>query len=357
MAKHQIFLVHGMGAFEPGWSETVRRRFVDAFATYPRLRDGGFADKFEFKEILYDDTFEAWRQQWREDAAAAAKLLTALGADGGAVGQLIQAAGAPGQDGFAATHVLDVVAYHFLLPVSQAVCRSVQLQILGHLKSFPANDVPRYSVVAHSLGTAVVYETFHAMLTQGVDGARLTAAFRPDNVFMLANTARLLWNRGGDAYPAALAPDLADGDGLCFRFQTFRHALDPIPAVNRFNPPDRWFAPTAPREQVYADVSIPAEDIQDVNVHSFEHHLGHPAVQVPMLRALTGFSSGIQKKDIDDALEAWRTGRLLDQKRAQAKARLQALATRETAGWADEIALLLAVRQLAAGSKLRDGES
>jgi len=58
-----------------------------------------------------------------------------------------------------------------------------------------------------------------------------------------------------------------------------------------------------------------------------------------------------------ELLEAWRAGRLLDQKRAQAKARLQALATRETAGWADEIALLLAVRQLAAGSKLRDGES
>jgi hypothetical protein len=203
MSKHQIFLVHGMGNFEAGWSEVVRKRLLDALAEYPTLHDAGFADGLEFKEILYNDSFEAWRTQWREDANAATNALTAVGASSEAVKGLVAAAGAPGGGGFIATHVLDVVAFRFLMPIAQTVCRAVQTQILGHLKAFPANDIPRYSIIAHSLGTSVIYETYQQMLTQVIDGSLLTPAFRPDNVFMVANTGKLLWNRGGGtAYPA-----------------------------------------------------------------------------------------------------------------------------------------------------------
>ncbi|WP_144006604.1 hypothetical protein [Pelomonas sp. KK5] len=359
MSKHQIFLVHGMGNFEAGWSEVIRKRLLDAFAQYPALKDGGFADAFEFKEILYNDTFEAWRKQWREDAQAAANALTAVGASSDAVQKLIEAAGAPGGGGFIATHVLDVVAFRFLTPIAQTVSRSVQAQILGHIKAFPVNDTPRYSIIAHSLGTSVVYETFHQMLTQVVDGGLLTPAFRPDNVFMVANTAKLLWNRGeGTAYPTVLSPDLIDNSGLCFRFCNFRHALDPVPAVDRFNPPDDWFAPSAPRSTVYRDDLIPAGDVQDINVHAFEHYLSHPIVHVPILRILTGFDKGVSKAEMDDAIEKWRAKTLSAQKLAKAKIDLTALAVKvATQAFGDEIAMLAAVRKLAVGSALRDGET
>ena len=359
MSKHQIFLVHGMGNFEPGWSDGVRKRITDAFGAYPKLHDNGWVDKFEFKEINYNDVFEEWRKQWREDAQAAADALTATGLESNAATKLIQAAGAPGGGGFLATHVLDVVAFRFLMPIAQTVCRSVQSQILGHLNSQPTGDALHYSVVAHSLGTSVVYETFHAILTSGVDGngSRLGTAFLPDNMFMVANVAKLLWNRGGNAYPQTLAPDLADGDGLCFSFSNFRHALDPIPVVDRFSPPDAWFTPTAPKSEVYLDGLIPAADVQDINVHSFEHYLSHPLVHVPMLRTLTGLPSNVTKKELDDALVTWRGNRLANQKLAAAQARLQALAVNATADWAPEVQMLLEIRQLAQGSKFTDGES
>jgi len=355
MSRHQIFLVHGMGNFETGWSEGVRKRITDAFASYPRM--SSFAAKFDFKEVTYNDTFEVWRKQWRDDAAAAAQALTDTGADSGAVGKLIQAAGAPGGGGFLATHVLDVVAFRYLKPIAETVCRSLQSQILGHLNSFPANDLPRYSVVAHSLGTSVVYESFQAMLTQGVAGSLLTTAFRPVNVFMVANTAKLLWNKGGSAYPAVLSPDLTDDSGLCLRFSNFRHALDPVPAVDRFNPPDDWFAPTAPKDQVYLDATLPADDVQDINVHSFEQYLSHPNVHVPMLRQLTGFASGIAKAEVDAALAAWRAQRLQNTALAKAQAQLQALFVKPTSDWSKEVEMLLALRKLVAGSPFGDGET
>lgn len=359
MSKHQIFLVHGMGNFELGWSEAVRKRITDAFAAYPKLHDNGWVDKFEFKEMNYNDTFESWRKQWREDSEAAGKALTSVGVGSGAASELFKAAGAPAGGGFLATHVLDVVAFRYLMPIAQTVCRSLQVQILGHLNSFPANDVPHYSIIAHSLGTSVIYETFHAMLTSGMNGngTPLGTAFRPDNVFMVANVAKILWNRGGDAYPQMMAPDLSDGDGLCFRMACFRHQLDPFPAVDPFNPPDTWFSPTAPKAAVYLDARLPAADVQDVNVHSFEHYLSHPLVHVPMLRMLTGLTSNISKAEADEALATWRKKSLVDQKLAQAEQRLGEIAVSETADWSDEIGMLMALRELARKSKFKDGES
>ncbi|MFO1337107.1 MAG: hypothetical protein U1F53_02550 [Burkholderiaceae bacterium] len=360
MSKHQVFLVHGMGDFELGWSEAVRGRIVEAFNNYPKLRDNGFADAFEFKEITYNPVFEGWRDQWRADAEAAAGALAATGLSSKAADTLIKGAASPAGSSFWQTHVLDVVGFRFLMPIAQTVYRSVQSQILGHLKSFPPDDVPPYSVIAHSLGTAVAYETFHAMLTNGADGqsAPLGTAFRPNNMFMVANTAKLLWNRGGSAYPAMMGPNLANGDGLSFYFASFRHALDPVPNVDRFDPPASWFAPTAPKDAVYADVVLPEGDLQQLNVHSFEHYLSHPMVHVPILRQLVGFDSVVSDAEMKAQLKLWREASLANQALAEAKSQLKdLLLARATEGWAKEIDMLLALRALVLASKVKDGES
>lgn len=125
MAKHQIFVVHGMGHFEPGWSEVLQRQIVDCFDRFPRAK--GFAADIEFKEINYNQVFEAWRKQWREDAQGAASALAAEGLGQGIAAKLVDLAGKPAGDGFLRTHVLDVIAYRFLLPVAEecgAACRS-----------------------------------------------------------------------------------------------------------------------------------------------------------------------------------------------------------------------------------------
>lgn len=91
-------------------------------------------------------------------------------------------------------------------------------------------------MIAHSLGTAVAYESYHAMMTDGLDSVRLATAFRPDNVLMLANVIKPLWNRGGSDYPAVMAPTLSVDQGWCFRMAlkiiVGRHKL----YINRTNP-------------------------------------------------------------------------------------------------------------------------
>ncbi|MBL8342890.1 MAG: hypothetical protein JNL30_15590 [Rubrivivax sp.] len=354
MAKHQIFLLHGMGSFEPGWSARIQQQIGELFARYPGA--AAFVDDVEFKEITYDAAFEAWRTQWAQDAKGAAGALTAVGLAGGAAARLVELSGKASGDNLLRTHVLDVVAYRFLLPVAQEVWRSVQKQITGHLKSLPQGDSLHSSVIAHGLGTAVAYEAYHGMMTDGLDSVRLASAFRPDNVFLVANAVKPLWNRGGSVYPAVMAPSLSVADGWCFRMASFAHRLDPFARLERFDPPDSWFSPMAPRGEVYLDATIAAEDLQDENVHAFEHYLGHPAVHVPLLRWLS-FDAGISKKEHDAALAQWRTKSLATAAKAKARTRLEAALVSASKDWAREIKMLGLLREIMLASKLKGGES
>ncbi|WP_425256754.1 hypothetical protein ACPOLB_14755 [Rubrivivax sp. RP6-9] len=359
MAKHLIFLVHGMGAFEPGWSESTQQQIAGLFGRYEALRKGNWLAEFEFREINYNHVFEAWRQQWRDDAAQAAQALVSNGLHKGVAKDLVDLAGQAGGDGFLRTHVLDVVLYRFLMPVAQEVWRSLQQQVLGHLKSQPRDDALHYSVIAHSLGTAVTYEGFHAMMTlgPGADGTRLGTAFRPDNVFLVANAVVPLWNRGGSEYAAVMAPTLSVSDGWCFQMANFGHALDPVARLDPFAPPDNWFSPLMPRDEVYLDVTLPAKDMHDENVHALEHYLSHPDVHVPMLRTLAGFRAAVSKDEHAAALADWRKKTLGAKALAKASDKLRAMLVNATADWSKEVGMLLALRQLAGQRARQDGES
>lgn len=355
MAKHQIFLIHGMGEFEPGWSGAIEQQFRALFDQYPTLKADGFVDFFEFKEICYGQVFEKWRAQWRADAAASAAALNAAGLDSGASKTLVELAAAPSGSSFWQTHVLDVAFYRFLMPMAQEVWREVQTQIMGHLDSFTAS--PSYSIVAHSLGSAVAYETLHAMIT---GTPSLPSSFRPVNFFAVSNTARLLWGRGGDLYTPTMGPSLTDHRGMCLRFFNFRHALDPVCNVSAFHrPPDRWFSEVAGRNEVYFDVNLPAADLQMANVHALQHYLGHPLVHVPMLRRLAKMQSVISNDEAKAALADWRGKTLATTARQKAVAKLEALAVDASAGWTSEIEMLLGLRSwlLSMAGALADGES
>jgi len=355
MAKHQIILIHGMGNFEAGWSGDAQKILVDKMNSYDNVKQGNFAAGFEFKEVTYSDVFEAWRQQWKTDAQAAAKSLTDLKLDSGAAEKLVGLAALPTGDDFWRTHVLDVVMYRYLMPLTEAVRRSVQTQIVGHIDSFPVNDRPRYSVVAHSLGTAVMYETYHAMLT---DPGGLPGAYRPENFFAVSNVIKPLWNRGGTCYPLSLGPNLSDADGLCYRWGNFGHALDPFCNFDRFDPPDSsWFASSGPADAVYKNIVLPAEAIQNWNIHALEHYLGHPSVHVPLIRMLTAFDDIISDAELNDAATAWQNAALSEIERQATQAFLDKLNAPGSAGFVNEIDSILAFRDRVVKSGPTDGES
>jgi hypothetical protein len=351
MAKHQIFLIHGMGEFESGWSGQIQELIKDLLSRYTKLKAGGWADYFEFKEIVYNDVFEGWRKQWRDDSAAAAQQLTGARLDSLAASRLVEAAGVPSGDGFWRTHVLDVVLYRYLQEVAGAVCTRIENQLLTHLGSFKPAP-PRYTIIAHSLGSAAVYETLHAMLT-GPGG--FAPAYRPANVVMIANVAAALWNRGGDCYPSVMAPSLTDHLGLCYHFASFSHPLDPFSNFRRFTPPVTWTTPPAMPDS-FKSVELPARDIAHWNVHAFEHYLGHPAVHIPLLRLLTGYPDMIGPDEEAAALATWRHDNSSPLHSVEQTV-LEGWAAKAATRFEDEIDVLVKFRKRVLEQPLLDGES
>lgn len=61
MAKHQVFLIHGMGNFDKDWSLGMQRQLKDIYASYTKVNNLRLLDDIEFVEIIYNNIFEKWR--------------------------------------------------------------------------------------------------------------------------------------------------------------------------------------------------------------------------------------------------------------------------------------------------------
>lgn len=355
-AKPQIFLVHGMGNFAPSWGNTVIKQITDLIDKYPILKQGNYKNNFGFKEILYNDEFESWRAQWKQDAQAATIAMKAVGLDGGIADALLKVASTTTPDQFLQTHVLDVILYRYFPQIRESVHRSIELQITKHLNSF--ESVPPYSIIAHSLGTAVIYKTLRAMIT---DSPPLANNFRPAYLFAISNTANALWGDDeGDLYDQDLGPSTMDHIGMCSKFGNFHHALDPFCNVDPFDrpnsrPPDYWFHDPAIRNAVYVNVEIPEQDIQNINVHALEHYLSHPSVHVPILRILCRTRLVISDDDYNAALAEWQKGRLLNRDFNNAKAKLNGILKSGGGRGEKLIRMLVDLRSLVQNANKPDG--
>jgi hypothetical protein len=359
MAKHQVFLIHGMGEFEAGWSLQMQAEMRKSFNAYEKVKEAGLADRFELVEIAYDAVFEDWRKMWKEDAEAAAKAAKLLGLDSGVADTLVSLAQSTNGDDFARTHIVDVVMYRYLRQVQEQVNQRVRKQIVERLDAFPKGDLPQWSAVAHSLGTAVLHDTLHAMFTQPVEGVLLGDAYMPAYLFMIANVGKVLWNKGGDFYNSVVKPHPVDTMGVCWKYDNFLHALDPIPQVDPFDPPASWFPPNIPRERVFANVVLPKDDVQDLNVHALSHYWSHPAVHVEIIGTLTDMPELITQKEYNAALKKWRDDRLATKKRNEVRAALQAYLDKQTAPWSKVVERIFEFREAILGEGLdpREGES
>jgi hypothetical protein len=359
MSKHLVFFVHGMGNFPTDWAdEKIIKPFKELFGKYEYLKSRNYLDDFEFRAITYNNVFEEWRELWRADANSVISKMGNTGLpnlkfDSQAADDLIKLSNGASKEDFWRTHVLDVVMYRYLPQIAETVRRLIQVQILDYVTSV-GNDIPKYSIVCHSLGTAVIYESFHAMIT-GKGG--LAPEFLPVNVFMVANVVKPLWSRKGTCYPSEMGPSLDDKLGFCTRFLNFSHPLDPFSNFAKFDPPDAsWFSPATKSAKTYLNVDLPRDDIQQVNVHSLEHYLSHPAVHVPMLGCLIGWTDKISKDEYRAELAKWQGNRLANSGEVQAKL-TSYLLQKATTDFRDEIASLFGFRNMVLALGRQDGES
>ncbi len=327
MARHIIFLVHGMGNFGEGWSSTKHGKYPKTiqamikaiFNAWPQTKWMDFDQNFTFHEINYNQEFEALRKKWKNSTEELTTALGTVGIKAGLISKLAELAGQTSKDKFANTHVLDVLLYWGARQTTAAVRSEVITQILKRLiKQFEEEGGYSWSIISHSLGTAVTHDALHAMYATShiVNGQTITPLSEitfPRCVTMLANVSRVL-ETDYPVYKSKVAPGAPQRtESICELYFNARHEWDPIPAVKKFDPPDHWPSIKARSDKKYKNVVLRAinpparaESSPDARViHDFEHYLGNPKCYAAMVGGLIGKFDLIPADVVDDKHSAY----------------------------------------------------
>lgn len=344
MSKHIIFLIHGIGDTAPGWSADVQKVFRNSYRGYPELEMlVPFDQNFVFQEICYNDKFDDRRSTWREQASAVLAVCGQHGMDGGAAQLLAQYASEADKDNFLTTHVLDIVLYRFIPQLAEQVRTAVQKQILACLTAQPQDETVTWSIIAHSMGTAVAHDTLRAMYTQqSAAGLLPPSVTRPKVLAMFANVSRLLAGEI-DVYTSGVCPGSQPGKGVCDVYLNACHRWDPIPVPRRFKPKDGW--PDTQTRSAGRYVGVLNSAITQRNVHDFTHYLHDPKVHIPLFRALT-WNGVIDDDRLKSACDEYEAATPVGRFNSWVE-ELKAMWPDENAGWRDVIKCFRAFQERA----------
>lgn len=308
-STHLIFLVHGMGNFAAGWSETAQTTLMDQYATYKKLKFIPFGQRFEFKELVYNDEFEALREKWRKMNKDLGDALKAMAGQVGktdedleVVEKLNGAANSTNKDQFLNTHVVDVLLYYAARQTAATVRESIRKQIFTALKKQVADGgVLRWSVVAHSLGTAVVHDALHEAYSDKPTpmGEKLAGITRANCLAMIANVSRIVeWDI--DVYKSRTRPGNPDEpDAACRFYLNARNNFDPIPQPKAFRPAAHWPSLGVRALGLFHDITTREIEAPE-KVHDLDHYLRNPKVHGPLFNCLVG-KEILDKDTIADA--------------------------------------------------------
>lgn len=318
MAKHVLFLVHGMGSHNAGWSAAedgpaaVLSKAAEAYSDFTAQRP--LKDSVEFVEIRYDDIFDKLIERWAELARSLeGKLPEATSEEITKVTDSLAAADDPAN--WFAAQGMDVVFYTAFALVRRLVLLRVASKIMTTIAD--AGDDRKYSLLAHSLGTTVAHDAIHKMATtpwvedakvaldalgegDDITDADLDRAlrrygnnpfspglFKFEAIFMISNTSVLLQKSARNPFESAVRPSFSGGGARtnsCLRFYNVDHRFDPISKVRRFRAAEAW--PRAAAAHTAKDV-FDIEHVHDVNVHALEHYLTHPRVHREILASVS----------------------------------------------------------------------
>jgi hypothetical protein len=320
MAKHALVFIHGMGEQKAGWHAPALQVLTDAFGTYELLKGKSLLDFVEPVPVLYADFFTQLRQVWKTDVgqikqALAQEMEAADTPQRQAVNDrfdsIANAIGA-GTDSFVWTHAMDVVLYRFFSLSRQRVNISVGKQITA------AADMKYsgWSVIAHSLGTAVAHNTLNALYsTELVTGQPplKPQETRPKVLAMVANVSRVLQLPAVKVFSSLVVPGPATLGRVCDTYLNVRHLFDPFTFPQPFEPDHTWPPPDTFAAFQYQDIRPSNIDIKKLtDVHNLENYLMNPRVHVPIFRGILG-ANAIPEPEFTDVCTAF------DKKIAQAE--------------------------------------
>lgn len=287
MSKHIVFLIHGVGHHPKGWSDDLVTQ-LDSLASAYGSMNGKLSKQLTFVEIAYGDIFNDQLDRWTEDFDALKE--SALNP------QVVEAMS--WLDGASSSNFVWDTVGDVLLFLSKttrmAAVTSVMKQMAKTLSKEIGGDT-QFSIVAHSLGTAVTMEAVSGLTTArpDMDWPGLPSRFLFAEVFMVANTSRLLQRPDLQAYTtSALLPKKYRASGRCATYRNYFHRLDPIPWVRRFD----LQTSEVNNYRVFA-----LDHYYQANLHDFGHYMLHPAVHGPLMRL--GDVANLPVKDLNAAID------------------------------------------------------
>lgn len=308
MANHTIFLLHGMGKYGKVDDKGVYKPdtegwFAEAKATLSAIYDEHIKDRlgdkvafdtqFKIVPINYDSVFDLYRYAWAKQAESWGKLSEAwagLGLPGAWLDRTGKFLSGAGKDDFGWTHAADVLLYSVRL-IREDVKSNVILQISSELEKNPSS----WSIMAHSLGTAVLHDTIGGIVARL--GPKVQALTAPRVVCAVANVARALTDNDNDAYADWLAPS---SEGFRPRsYINLNHELDLIARFDPFQPKvGQWLNNGAYRNRSKLSEYYPDPKLLDwkgveltdavarILPHGFTHYMNQPqaaAILWPLL--------------------------------------------------------------------------
>ena len=280
--KRVVFLLHGVGRHEEKWSSQFQTRFKtlakgleadDDFDPEPLAEE---VDATVFHELWYDDLYQTFVKvmlQREADFIAALKFagLTRLAK--------IFTTDAD-EENFVRDNIFDVLLYR-VMPEHRLMTRNkLAIAIMSAVLQHGIDDV-EYTLVAHSLGTAVAHDTLQELATQSGSPLRLGLTFSFRNLMMLANTSALLRN-DFDPRESLVRPFVAPSDPGYVRFYwNFAHRWDPVAQIYSY---EGYMKGQPSKRYTYTTIS----HFQGANIHAMSHYLNDPAVHMRMFAGIYG---------------------------------------------------------------------
>lgn len=279
MATQVILLVHGMGTHAPGSMTATFKRALNDQALCFGVRLNLDQESYKYEEYNYSEWFDEIRTQFAANADARQTGFSYL-SGAGVAAELIQQLTAFeahfSKDEVLYTHWLDVLLYG-----STYFGTRIQAQLAAKYNELVAKyGHDNIHVVCHSLGSAVVHDTFAKLYRHGANVFDNIPDYRPGNLnckslWFFANVSRLLNILNGlqDPNTSTVAPG---ANGCTDFFFNIRNVLDPFTWFRRY---DRQMTDLTHMEN---------EAVRNINTHDFYEYVAAPAVARELLARIYG---------------------------------------------------------------------
>ena len=310
MAKHIVFLIHGMGQHynedngKDGWSKDGIAALRKG-ATSLKYR-GTFKDDYIFVPISYSDVFDKYLEDYKDEVdkmmnSPSAQLITIVAKKnklGAAFMKLVKQA--PSNKNFVVSHFGDVLFYS-TTHLGGKVRTHIRKTIIENIQKYPSLS---WSIVAHSMGTRVCHDVLQGTFAK----PEAYASYGKPFMFMaMGNVIELMHPHSTNSLYSntRVYPSGTRRKGACLQYVNACHPLDPFTWLRHFDPPATWG--DGQTDDRYHEPAIRRRHIIDWNTHAFSQYLSHPRVQELFFNGTHNFSRAyrVKEENVNRAVHAY----------------------------------------------------